>query len=795
MDGVETERLEEVSGLRTRSAAFRHLARIVRGAARYNKMPVVKNQREHILDLPERTNPSQPGGGAAGRRAYLVIRRGGRWSDVLRLSPNQASIIGRSSDNAVVIRSHSASRKHAKIEWQDGHWWLSDLGSRNGTRAGGEPIQATTLLHDGTPIEIAGFELVFTTRLGSVLGTDATSQSGPRKAASATDDQLTLGGPGSLVTTRRIDESRYLDAPAFKGGQPEPPPQATDPAGTPARSWQEEAWGWSGLFHLAYRLAECGTVREAAERTLEVLTASLPDGAGSVRVFRKSDSASADAETLPASEPIAAMPASESDGSLPPSGIVSGMLESGRAVLVRGPADELIRDDFQAPHSVATPRTGFMLVPIERWNKEPALGTNPSSRWWGYLHLRFCDQDAKLTEERLELASAAAGVLGAAVENLLTRGRLIRSLNRSRRAVDSLRQRLEESARMVGTSPAMVRLEETIRRLAGTNTTVLITGESGVGKELVANAIHEASPRRDGPLICLNCAALSPSLLESELFGHEKGAFTGATEQKKGKFELADGGTLMLDEIGELDLGLQAKLLRVLEGHAFERLGGQQSLRVDVRLVAATNRDLAAEVAAGRFRGDLYYRLNVIEIQVPPLRERPGDIRLLAAHYAAYFGEKTGRVMEGITEPAYLALEAHTWPGNVRELKNVIERAVVLGQDRVIDLDDLTLPSTAMAGVSMTRQAQEVASTAIPSGASAWPSADASRSQTAEPSTASGGNDRPLPSLAELERDHVLAVLRSTEGNKSRAAEILGIERSTLDRKLKRYQTATTKNR
>jgi Nif-specific regulatory protein len=328
----------------------------------------------------------------------------------------------------------------------------------------------------------------------------------------------------------------------------------------------------------------------------------------------------------------------------------------------------------------------------------------------------------------------------------------------------------------------------------------LIRGESGVGKELVAGAIHHESPRRDGPLVCLNCAALSPTLLESELFGHEKGAFTGATEQKKGKFEAADGGTLMLDEIGEMDVNLQAKLLRVLEGHPFERLGGQVPLRVDVRLIAATNRDLAAEVSAGRFRGDLYYRLNVVEIVVPPLRERGDDLLKLADHFVRHFADKTARVVDGFTVAARQAITGHAWPGNVRELKNVIERAVVLGNDPLIDVADLGLPLTPVKkeGVESTLS---IPATTHP-GASGAGQEIVGRSDDTSPS---GGtpdaiirDPAPAPasvpaaidptlSLEEVERRHLVEVLRANEGNKSRAAAVLGIERSTLDRKLKRY--------
>jgi len=273
----------------------------------------------------------------------------------------------------------------------------------------------------------------------------------------------------------------------------------------------------------------------------------------------------------------------------------------------------------------------------------------------------------------------------------------------------------------------------------------------------------------------LNCAALSPTLLESELFGHEKGAFTGATDQKKGKFEAADGGTLMLDEIGEMDINLQAKLLRVLEGHPFERLGGHQPLRVDVRLVAATNRDLAAEVAAGRFRGDLYYRLNVVDIVVPPLRDRGDDIAKLADHFVNHFAEKTARTIDGLTTAARRAIVAYHWPGNVRELKNVIERAVVLGNDALIDVGDLSLPAK-RDDVSI-GEAESVSREIVPSPDLA----------AGEPAPHGTDESRLNLSLEELERRHLLDVLRATEGNKSRAATILGIERSTLDRKLKRY--------
>jgi transcriptional regulator with GAF, ATPase, and Fis domain len=239
---------------------------------------------------------------------------------------------------------------------------------------------------------------------------------------------------------------------------------------------------------------------------------------------------------------------------------------------------------------------------------------------------------------------------------------------------------------MVGDSGEMRAVYERIRRVAPSNCSVLVSGETGTGKELAARAIHQNSPRARGPFIAVNCAALTESLLESELFGHERGAFTGAVALKRGKFEIADGGTVFLDEVGELAPALQAKLLRALQHHAFERVGGTRTLAVDVRVVAASNRDLAGDVAAGRFRQDLWYRLNVVSVTMPPLRARRDDIALLAGHFAARYG-RNRRI--AIAREALDAMRAYDWPGNVRELENVIQAAVVLGCSDTIVADDL----------------------------------------------------------------------------------------------------------
>jgi len=251
---------------------------------------------------------------------------------------------------------------------------------------------------------------------------------------------------------------------------------------------------------------------------------------------------------------------------------------------------------------------------------------------------------------------------------------------------------------IVGSSPPMQKVFDAIEQVADMETTVLVTGETGTGKELVARALHNRSDRADQVFVKVNCAALSSDLIESELFGHEKGAFTGATEQRKGRFELADGGTLLLDEIGELPLDTQAKLLRALQHQAFERVGGSDTIEVDTRILAATNRDLEAEVEADRFRSDLYYRLNIFPIKLPPLRERDGDVPLLAEHFCDRFAQRTGKDVTGLTPNAMAILQGYDWPGNVRELANIVERAVILTREDRIRAEHLSITDGRDAG-------------------------------------------------------------------------------------------------
>jgi len=323
--------------------------------------------------------------------------------------------------------------------------------------------------------------------------------------------------------------------------------------------------------------------------------------------------------------------------------------------------------------------------------------------------------------------------------------REIEAHNRSRATLRLLVDEANSETRnaLVGDSGALRRVREQIAQVAATDSTVLIEGETGTGKELVARAIHEASARRERPLVKVNCAALPRELVESELFGHEKGAFTGALSQRRGRFELAEGGTLFLDEIGELSLEAQAKLLRVLQEREFERVGGSRALRADVRVIAATNRDLQAETRGGRFRADLYYRLNVFPIAVPPLRERRDDIPRLLQHFAARAARKLGKYTDGVSPAFVERARAYDWPGNIRELENLVERATIVSNGGALDATLFLSPAGAPA-----------------------------------PRPAS-----PMGTLEDLERAHIRQVLESTrwviEGE-SGAARILGLNPSTL---------------
>ncbi len=349
-------------------------------------------------------------------------------------------------------------------------------------------------------------------------------------------------------------------------------------------------------------------------------------------------------------------------------------------------------------------------------------------------------------------------VLRARVEKAIEIARERRGARTARARAEALEEDLERAHDphgLVGSSEPMRRVLEQIRKVAPTDATVLVLGESGTGKELVARALHDASGRRDGPFVSISCAAIPEGLLESELFGHERGAFTGAIRRKLGRFELADGGTLFLDEIGEIPPSVQVKLLRVLQERQFERVGGEETVDVNVRVVSATNRDLAAMVKEGRFREDLFYRLDVVEVPLPPLRERPGDVEELAGWFLRRAAPRLGRAVKDFAPDALELLRRYRWPGNVRELENVVEQALVFADGEVVRPEDLP---------DGLRRPQPAAALPVPAG------------------------DRSLTEILEdLERQLILGAYERARGVKAETARLLGIKPSALYYKLEKY--------
>ncbi|MGH7503049.1 MAG: sigma 54-interacting transcriptional regulator [Longimicrobiales bacterium] len=418
-------------------------------------------------------------------------------------------------------------------------------------------------------------------------------------------------------------------------------------------------------------------------------------------------------------------------------------------------AEQHLLHQGQSEEAVCWTLTGYASGYLSKCNGREIYGIEARCRGKGdavcHLVARTREDWGDAIEEHLrfyELCSMDAALSQVTDELKRVEGRLRR---RRRELVGGSRKGQEVSGLIVQ-SGAMQRVLDVASRVARVDSTILITGESGVGKERVARLIHEESPRAGGPFVAINCGAVPEGLLESELFGHAKGAFTGATQDRPGLFEAAMGGTLLLDEIGDVPPAMQVKLLRTLQEREVRRVGENRNRPIDVRVLAATNRDLVADVNAARFRQDLYYRLRVVEIRVPPLRERRDDILALARTFLADAVGRTGRKVTGLTPRAANQLVRYGWPGNVRELENAIERAVVLARGNRIDLEDLP----------------EEVGLALPV---AW----------------SPGEVRPLE---DIEREYILAVLQANDGNRARAAEQLGIGTATLYRKLKRYASS-----
>jgi len=642
---------------------------------------------------------------------FLLVRDPVTGRSVLPLQPGERVTLGRAPSNHIVLHDEGASRFHAEIFTTAAGWSIRDLASRNGTLLGGERVVTDRVLTPGDTVAIGRVEIL-------VCDGEPAADSTGQAAAVANVETGELPAeiePWQASITHRRAKSRLLD-------------DIREAAGTAPRVGRAAA----ELCRLAFALGRAGDLAKVASLALDSAVHGAHAARGIVLLPEQIDDRTRDVrQRLAALDRISSLPADWPAAAVPAT-VITAVLGTDEAVLA----------------CTATPsgdRIATISAPIR-----------VGGRAVGVLHLEVEERQHEATPDDLEFVMAVCDALGLAIDNLAAREVLSFRLARSTDENEHLRRLLGEESRMIGSSAGLQAILGQIERVATTRATVLIRGESGAGKELVARAIHDASGRRTAPFVCLNCAALSETLLESELFGHEKGAFTGATERKVGKFEAAHKGTLFLDEIGEMSPAIQAKFLRVLEGHPFERVGGSGRVQVDVRVVAATNRHLEEAVTAGDFRRDLYFRLKVVEIIVPPLRRRPEDIEMLAMHFLKRFAAETGRRVRGFTPEALEAMRTYHWPGNIRELRNCIERAVVLSQDDSVDAHELALSQLSFSGDTGR----------LPSG-------------------------RPAPflpiSLDEVERKHVLATLEAVGGNKTKAAAILGIERSTLDRKMARW--------
>ncbi len=672
--------------------------------------------------------------------AYLIIREGSKWADVFRLVPGESVTIGRGPTNAVIIKDERCSRNHAEVFQAGGAWQLRDLDSRNGTMLSGDKLSGDRELQPGDVIQIGNSHLAFVHDLAQAFPDTSTLLKSSKSVdvpgtgiilPVGADDESVFDAFEPTMITHRKGQSRFLEAPEQdEGGESSP----------------KVSRAAAKLCRLAFELAKSTDVFSLANTALDGLFESTHSDAGAILLRRRDETGARRSEEL---EIVASRSDGAHDYHRVSAFLASTVMRDGQAVMARNVLDDSQLGNRDSRGEILA--TSVICAPVRL-----------AGELLGLVHLYSTNPERTTDPEDLEFTLAVADTVGVALENLNQRQALAENLNQVESEIVQLREQLGVQSEIVGSSEVMMRVAQQIGRAAPSRATVLIRGESGVGKELVARAVHFSSPRKKGPFVCLNAAALSETLLESELFGHEKGAFTGATERKIGKFEQASKGTLMLDEIGEMSSSMQSKFLRVLEGHPFERVGGAEAIKVDVRVIAATNRDLEKDVAEGRFRRDLYFRLHVLEIVVPGLRKRPEDIPELASHFLKKFNEETGRKLKGYSPRAMEELLRYRWPGNVREMKNVIERAVVLARGEYIDHDDLVLSRLTTAGdTEMGMEVHEHKSGYTPA------------------------------SLADIERAHILRTLAATAWNKSKTATILGIERSTLDRKIRRYGLET----
>ena len=685
---------------------------------------------------------------------FVVVQRGAARVEVVELVSEAPVTVGRVPTNRIVLNDPKCSRQHCEFLHRDGRWFIRDLESRNGLTVDGVRVEGDWPLEFGQRVGIGGCSLLFTNRV-------------------EIEDEAERREAYSII--ERKSATRY-----------------DLPSGT--RRASQGLHEVSALFQLARRMNAATDLKNLGETVLTELLESTPAFLGAV-LLGQTESA------VTQTRDLVLIATRSRDDSVTPQ--ISEYLS--QVVLVDGEA--LLAHDI-SQHSFLAGRESLIANSAESAVCAPIRHHNAVI---GLIHLYSTKANAPLDAQHLEFALAVADQMGAAVVAVRERQSLAEGLSSAESQCKELQQQLEVESELIGRSPPLDTVRKTIGRVAPTDATVLIRGESGVGKELVARALHLNSRRKTRPFVCVNCAALTESLLESELFGHEKGSFTGAAAQRAGKFEQADGGTLFLDEIGEMSLDIQAKFLRVLEGQSFERIGGSKPITVDVRVVAATNRRLEEAIRDGKFRQDLFFRLQVIEIIVPPLREHPDDIPLIAQHFVERYARKSRARVKGFSKEALETLKRHRWPGNVRELRNVVERAVILTETEWLTPGDVIIPkldltprpaTSSTASGHPTSPGQSVFSPNIPvstvTAALGQPTdvpnsaADASPLDTAIDPVIDlmGSFVQAGLTLDDVDRKYIEAALHYCEWNKSQAARTLGIERTTLDRRLKKYGLA-----
>jgi len=625
----------------------------------------------------------------------LIVLAGPLKGKIFELADEEI-MFGRESSSRISLADLSTSRRHCKIHPEGDGFVLTDLESFNGTVVNGVPVKERRLEH-GDRIAIGSSHFLFQLHDKDPLAEEESS--------------------GRV----QMDESRSLSQDTIRIGQ-------EDLLLLHPEKQQRENSRLVGDLNAILKISRTinsirsldGLQRQLLELIFEVVPAQrgailLTDGKSALDDFASTfgwDREAGPQTTVRISRAI-----------------INQVLNAGEAILSN---NVLESEDFGENESLMVSQTRALLaVPILLMNKK-----------LGVIYLSASDAATRFDEDHLQLVSAIAGIAAVSLENV----RQLEWLeNENRRLTEEIN--IERS--MVGEGKRMRDVYQFIAKVAPTDSTVLIRGESGTGKELAASSIHQNSSRAGKPFVAINCAALTETLLESELFGHEKGAFTGAVAQKKGKFEIADGGTIFLDELGEMSLVLQAKLLRVLQEQQFERVGGIRPIKIDVRLIAATNRDLELAIKDGGFRQDLYYRLNVVSLKLPPLRERREDIPLLANYFATKYANKCKRQVRGIAPEARALLTAYDWPGNVRELENAIERAIVLGSTDLIRPEDL--PEAVLEA-----------------------EADA---QTTDVSIANYHE-----AIKETKKQLILKAIGQSDGNITEAARLLGVQANYLHR-------------